>query len=131
VPIGVDEPLEVVVEVRPGPLAPGLLGRALGAVAARCDLPLDRLDEALLAADALCDHALDDDPLAPLRVTVIGMAGQVWLRVGPLPEPRATALLDLPALPGGPALLPSLADGTTIAPDGDGHVAVLSFEARR
>ena len=56
-PVGVDEPLEVVVEVRPGSLAPGLLGRALGAVAARCDLPLDRLDEALLAADALCDDA--------------------------------------------------------------------------
>lgn len=129
--IGVDEPLEVVIEVRPGPLAPGLLGRALGAVAARCDLPLDRLDEALLATDALCDHALDDAPGEPLRIAVQGMAGQVWLRIGPLPADAAAALLELPALPGGPALLPSLADATSVAPEGDGAVAVLSFEARR
>lgn len=129
--IGADEPLEVVVEVRPGPLAAGLLGRALGAVAARCDLPLDRLDEALLAVDALCDDALGRAPGEALRVTVSGMAGQLWLRIGPVSEARAAALLDLPAMPGGPALLSSLSDGTNIALDGEGAAAVLSFEARR
>lgn len=123
--IGIDEPLEVLVELVPGRRAGHLLGRALGAVAARCELPLDRIDEALLSIDVLCEAAGDD----PLRVLVTGMAGEVWLRVGPLGPGAAEALLDRPAILGGPPLLPTLADRTAILEDGTG--AVLSFTARR
>ena len=122
---GVDEPLEVVVEVAPGPYAAGLLGRALGAIAARFDLPLDRLDDALLAIDALCDQAAPD---RVLRVRVAGMEGEVWLHVGPLQDDEAGELLEATAIPGGPPLLPSLADGARLADDG---LVALTFAARR
>lgn len=123
-PVGIDEPLEVEVEIAPGRRGATLLGRALGAVAARCDLPVDRFDEALLSIDVLCEAAGDTS----LRVLVSGMDGQVWLRVGPLPDGAAQALLDRPLLPGGPPLLPTLADGTALTGEDDG--AVLTFTAR-
>lgn len=128
---GIDEPLDVLVEVRPGPMAPGLLGRALGAVAARCDLPMDRLDDALLAVDALCDEAQRDERGLPLRVRVAGLVGELWLHVGPMAPERAQALLGEAGIPGGPGLLATLADGAHLAGEGDDdQVLALSFTAR-
>jgi hypothetical protein len=122
--------MEVVIEVRPGPLAAGLVGRALGAVAARCELPLDRLDDALLAVDVVCDDGLREAPATPVRVRVAGLDGEVWLHVGPLPTGRVEGLLGVPALPGGPPLLEALADAANVALDSNGDILALSFAAR-
>ena len=63
-----------------------------------------------------------------LRVRVAGMEGEVWLHVGPLQDDEAGELLEAPAIPGGPPLLPSLADGARLADDG---LVALTFAARR
>lgn len=127
-----DEPLEVVVEVLPGHLAPGLLGRVLGAVAARCDLPLDRLDDALLVSDALCDQAARLIPEEALRVRVAALQGELWLHIGPMSGEHAAALLAVPAPPGAAGLLATLADSVHSAgvEHSDDIVVALSFAAR-
>lgn len=76
-----------------GPLMVPVLSRAVGALAARAGLTLDRLDDAVLVSDALCDGAAGEalDGRFPVRINA--EPGRVVIRVGPLRDGGARRLL--------------------------------------
>jgi serine/threonine-protein kinase RsbW len=80
------------IAVTPGPLVGPVLRRVVGMLAARADLPLDKLDEAVLVADVVAQRA---GPYATDAVTMRLEPGErtLWMRVGPLKAGGAQALL--------------------------------------
>ncbi len=85
-PVGVDAPTTV--SIAAGPLVGPILRRVVGMLAARADLPLDRLDDAVLVADLIAARA----PAHVLHGTV-DVAFQ--------PGPRTLSLRVGPLRPGG------------------------------
>src|SRR5918998_1054403 len=80
------------IAVTPGPLVGRVRGGVAGMLAARADLPLDKLDEAVLVADVVAQRA---GPYAADAVTMRLEPGErtLWMRVGPLRPGGAEALL--------------------------------------
>ncbi len=82
-----------------GPLIGPVLARVVGMHASRSDLPLDRLNDAVLVADAIAARApafaVDDR----LPVSVRSEPGRVELRVGPIRAGGAQRVLEGAALP--------------------------------
>jgi hypothetical protein len=80
------------IAVTPGPLVGPVLRRVVGMLAARADLPLDRLDDAVLVADIVAQRA---GPFAADAIHVRLSPGErtLWMRIGPLKPGGAQALL--------------------------------------
>jgi len=93
------------VTIASGPLVGPILRRVVGMLAARADLPLDRLDDAVLVADL--NVALDPGDRSLL------------LRVGPLRQGGGQALIVDAAVPGVGNVIEQLADELSVTPDGD------------
>jgi hypothetical protein len=107
------------VSIAAGPLVGPILRRVVGMLAARADLPLDRLDDAVLVADLIAARA----PAHALRGTV-DVAFEpgprtLALRVGPLRPGGAQALVVDAAVPGVGNVIERLADDLRVDPDGD------------
>ena len=66
-----------------GPLVAPILGRVVGMLTARADCPIDRLDDALLVADAISAKAASFSDDGRVNVRVIARVGSVELQVGP------------------------------------------------
>ncbi len=98
------------VGVADGPLSAPVLGRVVGMLAARADCPIDRLDDALLVADAVAAKAglFSDD--GRIRAQIVARRGCVELQVGPLREGGADQLIASAALPGVGNVLERVAD---------------------
>lgn len=77
-----------------GPMLAPALARTVGALAARADLPLDRLDDAVLVADAISHGASNEAVEDRLPVRVETRPGTLVLRVGPLRDGGARRLLQ-------------------------------------
>jgi hypothetical protein len=113
-----DEPATTV-SIASGPLVGPVLRRVVGMLAARADLPLDRLDDAVLVADLIAArapaHSVDD------KINVALDSGQrsLVLRVGPLRPGGAEALIVDAAVPGVGNVIEQLADELSVAPEGD------------
>src|SRR3954466_12555307 len=92
-----------------GPLVAPVRRRVVGMLAARADLPLDRLDDAVLVADVVASRA---SAFAPDTVNVRLEPGDrtLWLRVGPLEPGGARALLGETAAPDVGSVILKLAD---------------------
>ena len=119
--------------VASGPLSAPVLGRVVGMLAARADCPIDRLDDALLVADAISAKAGSFSDDGRVNVHVIARAGCVELHVGPLRPGGATELVASAALPGVGNVLERVAD--VLEPqqrDGTGDFLVirLGFDAQ-
>jgi serine/threonine-protein kinase RsbW len=113
------ESADTVVSISSGPLVGPVLRRVVGMLAARSDLPLDRLDEAVLIADVIANRA---PAYAPEQVVVSLRPAphELWMSVGPLTAGGAQALLasaghDLPSV------IVKLADEVHIDGDGAGE----------
>ena len=80
------------ISVTPGPVVGPVLRRVVGMLAARADLPLDKLDEAVLVADVVAQRA---GPYARETVDMRLESSNrtLWMRVGPLASGGAQALL--------------------------------------
>ncbi len=78
--------------VVPGPLVGPVLRRVVGMLAARADLPLDRLDDAVLVADVIADRA-GSFVADAIRVRFEVEPRTLWMRVGPLSAGGAQSLL--------------------------------------
>lgn len=104
--------------IRPGPLARPVLGRVVGMLAARADCPIDRLDDALLIADAVAARAGSFSDDGRIGVLIRAQAGAVELSVGPLGEHGADRLIDSAELPGVGNVLERVAD--ELVPERDG-----------
>lgn len=97
------------ISVAAGPLVGPVLRRVVGMLAARADLPLDRLDDAVLVADVIASRATS---FAPDAVSVRLQPGErtLWLRVGPLEAGGAQAVLGDSAVPDLGSVVLKLAD---------------------
>jgi len=116
-------------ELRIGPpelIAP-VLGRAITALAARHEITVDRISDALLLSDAISAGAAKAFKDGPVRLRIADRSEGVELRVGPMESgaaERLRASLDLPELGGS---LADLADDLRIEEDGGGDFLVVSI----
>jgi serine/threonine-protein kinase RsbW len=87
-------------------------------LAARADLPLDRLDDAVLVADVIASRA-SAWSADLVHVTLRPGDRTLWLRVGPLRSGGAEALLGDSAVPDVGSVIVKLADEVEVESDGD------------
>jgi serine/threonine-protein kinase RsbW len=116
---------EASVGLADGPLVAPDLGRVVGMLTARADCPIDRLDDALLVADAIAAHAprRSTDGHVTVRLTADGDG--LELRVEELAPGGGDGLIADAALPGVGNILERIADD--VHTDGDDLVVRLSF----
>ena len=122
------------VGVASGPLSAPVLGRVVGMLAARADCPIDRLDDALLVADAVAAKAGSFSDDGRICAQVVARLGSVELQVGPLRDGGADALVSSAALPGVGNVLERVADELEPQDGVDGHEYLfirLDFNAQR
>jgi serine/threonine-protein kinase RsbW len=110
---------EAHVIIRSGPLVGPVLSRVVGILAARAQCPIDRLDDALLVADAVAAHATAFTPNGRIGVLVSAAPGSLELRVGPLRADGARELVEAAELPGVGNVLERMADEVTPDTSGD------------
>ena len=107
------------VSIASGPLVGPILRRVVGMLAARADLPLDRLVDAVLVADLIAArapaHSIDDK----INVALDPGDRSLLLRVGPLRQGGGQALIVDAAVPGVGNVIEQLADELTVRPEGE------------
>jgi serine/threonine-protein kinase RsbW len=118
-------------ELRIGPaeLLPAVLGRAVGALAARREIGVDRLSDAMLLSDAISASAPHGFSDGHVRLSIVDSDGGVELRVGPMEDgaaDRLRASLDLPEVGGS---LESLADEIRVERGDEGEFFVVGIAA--
>jgi hypothetical protein len=116
---------EATVGLARGPLAAPVLGRVVGILAARADCPIDRLDDALLVADAIAAKAANFAEDGRVNVRVVAVPGSVELHVGPLRSDGAADLIASAALPGIGNVLERVADELEPQAAVNGHAEYL------
>jgi hypothetical protein len=101
-----------------GPLLPRVLDRLLGALAARADLSVDRLNDLSLVGDAVSAAAAES--VAERRLHVIATPGEGGLDVsfGPFLPGGTARVRRAGSLPGGGDLFSSVAKQVEVEPDG-------------
>lgn len=123
---------EATVGLASGPLVAPILGRVVGMLTARADCPIDRLDDALLVADAISAKAASFSEDGRINVRIIARVGSVELQVGPLRPGGAEELVASAALPGVGNVLERVADALEPRRNGSGDFLVirLAFDAQ-
>jgi anti-sigma regulatory factor (Ser/Thr protein kinase) len=115
--------------VGPPELVGPILGRALGALAARHEITVDRLSDAMLLSDAISAGAPLGFSDGQVLLSIADREDGVELRVGPMIDGGAEQLrasLDLPEMAGS---LESLADELRVEEDGEGEFLVVGISA--
>lgn len=106
------------VSIAAGPLVGPVLRRVVGMLAARADLPLDRLDDAILVADLIAArapaHVRGDD----VRVGFEPGDRSLLLVVGPLRAGGGQALVVDAAVPGVGNVIEQLTDELSVRSEG-------------
>lgn len=103
-----------------------VLARLVGALAARRDLTVDRLSDAVLLADAISADAPSAFAGGNVRVGLSDRDDGIDLRIGPMEVGAAERLrrgLDLPSV----GSLEKLADGLSVEQNGDGEYMLVHF----
>jgi len=113
------------VRVIQGPLVAPVLSRVVGMLAARAQCPVDRLDDALLVADAIAAHAPGRSRNNHVTVRLVSSDDGLELHVLDLDSGGANGLLADAALPGVGNVLERIADD--VAVEDDALVVRLSF----
>ncbi len=75
------------VAVTPGPLVGPVLRRVVGMLAARANLPLDKLDDAVLVADVVAQRA-GAHVADAVHMRLAPADCRLWMRIGPLTHGR-------------------------------------------
>jgi hypothetical protein len=109
------------VSVLAGPLVGPVLRRVVGMLAARADLPLDRLDDAVLVADLIAARAPAHVTGNRVEVALEPGPRSLALHVGPLREGGGEALIADAAVPGVGNVIEQLADELTVSPEASGE----------
>ncbi len=107
------------VSIASGPLVGPVLRRVVGMVAARADLPLDRLDDAVLIADLIASRAPAHVAADTVDVELGSTPRALELRVGPLREGGGTALIVDAAVPGVGNVIEQLTDELEVVTEDD------------
>ena len=100
--------------IRTHELAQPVLERVVAALAARVDLPLDRLSDAQIASAALLVTANRRLVGDELRIELDGGPGEVVVRIGPLPDGAAARVVEDSAVPGVGAIMDRLVDSWSV-----------------
>jgi serine/threonine-protein kinase RsbW len=115
------------IKISPPELIAPVLGRALTALAARHEITVDRISDAMLLSDAISAGAAKAFKDGPVRLKIADRSEGVELRIGPMESgggERLRASLDLPEMGGS---LAALADELRIEKDSDGDFLVVSI----
>lgn len=112
----------------PGLLAP-ILSRVIAALAARQDLTIDRLSDAVLLGEAIAADAPVGFSDREIRVSLADADGAVELRLGPMERGSAERLRERLELPEVGGTLEALADEIAAEETGDGDYLNVRFVA--
>ena len=118
-------PGPTLVSVVAGPLVAPVLRRVVGMLAARADLPLDRLDDAVLVAELIAARAPGHMRGPTVDVALHSADRSLVLRIGPLRPGGGKALVTEAAVPGVGNVIEQLADSLEVAPGDDGEEALV------
>jgi serine/threonine-protein kinase RsbW len=116
------------VSIAAGPMVTPVLGRIIGVFAARAELSLDRLNDAVLIGDAIADSGALHQTSHRVQVGITASPRRLDLRVGPLVDGGGERLLHAADIPGIGAILTRLADEVEVRPTDDGdflHLALI------
>jgi anti-sigma regulatory factor (Ser/Thr protein kinase) len=106
-----------------------VLSRALTALAARREITVDRISDAMLLADAISAAAPRGFADGQVKLTIADRPEGVELKVGPMTSGAAAGLRDSLALPDVGGTLETLADEVRTEADGDGEYLVVGIAA--
>lgn len=124
----VDAPAEAAeLRIEGDELVAPVLERVIGALAARHPIGVDRLNDALLVADAVSDGAPEAFGDERVRVAVADGDGGLDLRVGPMPSGAGERLREGLAVPDVGGSLESLADEVRVEEGESGEYLVVRF----
>ncbi len=126
-PVGSDDATEI--RVGPPELIAPVLSRALAALAARHEITVDRISDAMLLSDAISAGAPKVFNGGPVRLRIADRSDGVELRIGPMQEGGADRLrgsLDLPEMGGS---METLADELRVEQGEDGDFLVVGIAA--
>ena len=126
-PIEASTPTEVLAD-RPELLAP-VLARIVGALAARRDLSIDRMSDAVLVTDAIAAAAPPRFTDGRVRLGLEDGAEGIKLRLGPMDPGGAEQIRDDLEVPEIGGSLESLADELKVESSDDGEYLLISFAA--
>jgi hypothetical protein len=101
-----------------GPLLPQVLDRLLGALAARADLSVDRLNDLALVGDAVSAAAAESVVDGRLDVVAKPTEGGLELSFGPFAPGGAARVRRAGSLPGGGDLFAGVAKQVDVVLDG-------------
>ena len=101
---------EATVRVVNGPLVAPVLSRVVGMLAARAQCPVDRLDDALLVADAIAAHTQAHTADGHVTVRLAAGPDGILMSVSELGKGGAEGLLADASLPGVGNILERIAD---------------------
>jgi hypothetical protein len=121
---------EATVRVVNGPLVAPVLARVVGMLAARAQCPVDRLDDALLVADAIAAHSQPHTVDGHVTVRLTASAEGLAMEIGDLAEGGAQRLLADASLPGVGNILERIADDVNVQRGGgrESIVVRLGFD---
>ncbi len=119
------EPGYAVLSVGDDDLASVIVSRMIASLAARADLSIDRLSDAMLLSDAISSAGGQRFLEGRTRVAVAEIDGVVSVRVGPLGEGGGESLLASLEIPALKASLAKLADDAAVERDEGGEHLVL------
>jgi hypothetical protein len=112
------------VSIVSGPLVGPVLRRVVGMLAARADLPLDRLDDAVLVADLIAARAPAHVANETVDVSLQSGPRTLSLRIGPLRPGGGEALVVDAAVPGVGNVIEQLADELSVSTEGGEYLVV-------
>jgi hypothetical protein len=110
-----------------GPLLPRVLDRLLGALAARADLSVDRLNDISLVGDAVSAVAAESVANRRLQVIAMPRQGELALSFGPFLPGGAARVRRAGGLPGGGDLFATVAEQIEVEKDGDAELLTLQI----
>jgi serine/threonine-protein kinase RsbW len=102
-----------------GPMVTPILGRVIGVYAARAELPLDRLSDAVLLGDAVAASGGLHADGNRVQVGIESSPRRIDLRVGPLVPGGGERLLRAVGVPGIGDIISRLASEVRIESEGD------------
>jgi serine/threonine-protein kinase RsbW len=106
-----------------------ILSRALGAFAARREISVDRLSDAMLLSDAISAGAPRAFDGGRVSLSIADGSEGVELRVGPMESGGAERLRESLSLPALESSLETLADELRVEQDGEGEFLVVGIAA--
>ncbi len=109
-------------------LAP-VLARVVGALAARRDLSVDRVSDAVLVTDAIAAAAPARFADGRVRLGLDERAGGIDLRLGPMEPGAASRIREELEVPDVGGSLEALADELTVEESDDGEYLIIRFAA--